>query len=242
MITQTSATVLSLRSLTAGYGASTVVNGIDLSVERGQVVALLGANGVGKTTLLRVVAGLVAPRSGQITFMGTNVGHLRAYRMARLGLGHVPEGRGIFPGLTVRENLALAGFSSAGRRTAPVTREEIDELFPVLAGRLDQRGGTLSGGEQQMLAVARALLVRPSLLLLDEPSLGMAPLVVEGLFEALARVKAAGVSMLIAEQAAKQALGIADFVYVLGSGGRIMASGTAEEMADSTVIYESYMT
>jgi branched-chain amino acid transport system ATP-binding protein len=242
MSTQAATSVLSLRSVTAGYGASTVVNGIDLTVERGQVVALLGANGVGKTTLLRVVAGLVAPRSGEITFMGANVARTHAHRMARRGLGHVPEGRGIFPGLTVRENLSLSGFSGPGRRAAPVTREEIDKLFPVLASRLDQRGGTLSGGEQQMLAVARALLMRPSLLLLDEPSLGMAPLVVEGLFRALARVKAAGVSMLIAEQAAQQALGIADFVYVLGSGGRVVASGTAQEMAKSSVIYESYMT
>ncbi|HVW42048.1 MAG TPA: ABC transporter ATP-binding protein [Amycolatopsis sp.] len=233
--------LLSLAGVTAGYGVSTVLDGVDLSVRNGQVVALLGANGVGKTTLLRVAAGLLAPRSGRLEFHGRHVERLPAHRMARLGLAHVPEGRGIFPGLTVRENLALGGFSHPKRRDDVMPAEEVLALFPVLTQRMNQKGGTLSGGEQQMLAVARALLMRPSLLLLDEPSLGMAPLVVQGMFDALARVKQAGVAMLLAEQAAKQALTIADYVYVLGSGGRVVASGTAAEIASSSVVYESYM-
>ena len=233
---------LDVQGVTAGYGVTTVLDRIDLQVKDGQVVALLGANGVGKTTLLRVVAGLVAPRHGQILFDGARVDHLPAHRMARLGLGHVPEGRGIFPGLTVRENLALAQFSQCRARSAVLSEDDVYDLFPILQSRIGQRGGTLSGGEQQMLAVARALLMRPSLLLLDEPSLGMAPLVVQGMFEALDRVKGAGVSMLIAEQAAHQAFAIADYVYVLGSGGRVAARGTSAELADSSVVFESYMT
>jgi branched-chain amino acid transport system ATP-binding protein len=233
--------LLSLRSVTAGYGVSTVLEDVDLSIGQGQVVALLGANGAGKTTLLRVAGGLLAPRSGQIEFNGVEAGHLPAQRLARLGLAHVPEGRGIFPGLTVAENLSLAEFSRPARRRGTSAAEEVTALFPVLADRMKQKGGTLSGGEQQMLAVARALMMRPSLLLLDEPSLGMAPLVVQGMFSALRRVKAAGVSMLIAEQAAKQALAIADYVYVLGAGGRVVTSGPPQQIADSSVIYESYM-
>jgi branched-chain amino acid transport system ATP-binding protein len=233
--------LLSLRSVTAGYGVSTVLEDVDLSIGRGQVVALLGANGVGKTTLLRVAGGLLAPRSGRIEFNGVKAGRLPAQRLARLGLAHVPEGRGIFPGLTVAENLSLAQFSRPGRRRGTAATEDVTALFPALADRMKQKGGTLSGGEQQMLAVARALLMRPSLLLLDEPSLGMAPLVVQGMFSALERIKATGVSMLIAEQAAKQALAIADYVYVLGAGGRVVASGPPQQIADLSVIYKSYM-
>jgi branched-chain amino acid transport system ATP-binding protein len=234
--------VLLLDSVTAGYGVSTVLEGMTLTVAPGQVVALLGANGVGKTTVLRVVAGLLATRGGHVSFLGRDVTGTSAHRMARLGLGHVPEGRGIFPGLTVRENLDLAAFSRPERRAEGITRDDVDGLFPILTARMAQVGGTLSGGEQQMLAVARALLMRPALLLLDEPSLGMAPLVVQAMFDALAAVKAAGVAMLIAEQAAQQALTIADFVYVLGTGGQVIASGTADEMAGSSVVYDVYMT
>lgn len=233
--------LLSLRSVTAGYGVSTVVEDVDLSIGQGQVVALLGANGAGKTTLLRVAGGLLAPRSGRVEFNGVTAGHLPAQRLARLGLAHVPEGRGIFPGLTVAENLSLAEFSRPARRRGTPATEEVTALFPVLADRMKQKGGTLSGGEQQMLAVARALLMRPSLLLLDEPSLGMAPLVVQGMFSALRRVKATGVSMLIAEQAAKQALAIADYVYVLGAGGWVVANGPPQQIAESSVVYELYM-
>jgi len=233
--------LLSLRGVTAGYGVSTVLDEINLTVHERQVVALLGANGVGKTTLLRVVSGLLPTRSGSIEFKGMQVNHKSASQMAHLGLAQVPEGRGIFPGLTVAENLRLADFSSPDKRTSPLSDADISETFPKLADRMNQKGGTLSGGEQQMLAVARALRMRPSLLLLDEPSLGMAPLIVQGMYDAFERVKQSGVAMLIAEQATNRALAIADYVYVLGTGGRVVASGTPAEISSSSVIYESYL-
>jgi branched-chain amino acid transport system ATP-binding protein len=232
--------LLEMRDIRAGYGMSTVLDGVDLDVGRGEVVALLGANGVGKTTLLRVATGVLSARAGSVVFQGRNIAGLPAHKVARLGIGQVPEGRGIFPGLTVAENLRLAGFARPQDRVDS-TAVDVYELFPILAQRAAQRGETLSGGEQQMVAVARALSLRPVLLVLDEPSLGMAPLVVQVLFDTLAKVRQAGVSMLIAEQAAHQAIGIADRVYVLGPGGRVVADGAASSFADSGEIFESYM-
>jgi branched-chain amino acid transport system ATP-binding protein len=235
------ASLLEVAGVRAGYGVTTVLDGVDLRVPAGSVVALLGANGVGKTTLLRTVAGLVAPSAGTITFQGRRIDGRPAYKVARLGLGQVPEGRGIFPGLTVAENLRLASFTRRGAARPDATVDG-RELFPILAERIDQPGGTLSGGEQQMLAVARALATAPSLLLLDEPSLGMAPRVVQDLFAALGRIRDTGVAMLIAEQAAHQAVALADYVYVLGSGGKVVSHGPADSYSDSSAIYQSYMT
>jgi branched-chain amino acid transport system ATP-binding protein len=230
---------LVVRDLHAGYAGTRVLTGLDVSVESGGVVAMLGANGVGKTTLLRAVSGLVRPDKGTIVFEGERIDHHSAHRIARRGVIHVPEGRGIFPGLSVDENLALSRFTHARGRAAGVA--DLDRLFPVLSARGAQRAGTLSGGEAQMLAVARALSARPRLLLLDEPSLGLAPLVVEELYGVLGEIKRAGISMLIAEQAVDYAMALADYVYVLGTGGRVVVHGPSEELASSIDIYKAYL-
>jgi branched-chain amino acid transport system ATP-binding protein len=231
--------LLEARDIRAGYGGTTVLDGVTVVVPRGSVVALLGANGVGKTTLLRVVSGLVRPTRGTVTLAGERIESLPANRVAHRGIVQVPEGRGIFPGLTVRENLALVEFTRPGKRPAPAL--DVLELFPILAERIDQRGGTLSGGEQQMLAVARALRANPTLLLLDEPSLGMAPLIVERLYSILEEVKRSGISMLIAEQAARRAIELADYVYVFGAGGRVVKEGPAADFEDEAAIFEAYL-
>jgi branched-chain amino acid transport system ATP-binding protein len=230
--------LLTVRSVVAGYRGDRVLNGINVTVQQQSVVALLGANGAGKTTLLRTVAGMIPCREGTIALNGRRIDGIPHYRVSRLGVSHVPEGRGIFPGLTVRENLDVAHFARRGS-----DRPTIDglELFPILQERIDQRGGTLSGGEQQMLAVARALATCPSILLLDEPSLGLAPQMVAKLYEALQVVKESGVAMLLAEQAAVEALDLADYVYVVGVGGRIHSEGTPTEVLADTDLFQSYM-
>jgi branched-chain amino acid transport system ATP-binding protein len=232
--------LLSIRDLVSGYGGVRILNGVDVDVIDHGVVALLGANGVGKTTLLRAISGLIPSLEGRITFGGARIDGLPAYRITRLGVSHVPEGRGIFPGLTVRENLQLASFASA-QRGRPAESQEILELFPILGQRLSQRGGSLSGGEQQMLAIARAMSARPRLLLLDEPSFGLAPRVVQHLYEALAVLKQRGIAMLLAEQAAREVLEIADYAYVIGSGGRILASGEPQKLLSEMDLLDAYL-
>jgi branched-chain amino acid transport system ATP-binding protein len=217
-----------------------ILNGVDVEVKDHGVVALLGANGVGKTTLLRAISGLIPSFEGTIKFGGVRIDGLPTHRITRLGISHVPEGRGIFPGMTVRENLQLAGFASA-QRGRPVETQEVIELFPILGQRLSQRGGSLSGGEQQMLAIARAMSARPRLLLLDEPSFGLAPRVVQNLYEALAVLKQRGIAMLLAEQAAREVLEIADFAYVIGSGGRLLASGEPQKLIAELDLLDAYL-
>ena len=230
--------LLSIKEVVAGYRGDRVLNGVSMDVGHSGVVALLGANGVGKTTLLRAVAGMIPCRHGSIHFGGSRIDGLPHYKVSRLGVSHVPEGRGIFPGLTVRENLEVSRFS----RARGVAENEIGlELFPILKKRLHQRGGTLSGGEQQMLAVARSLASVPKLLLLDEPSLGLAPRVSARLYEALHEVKGTGVAMLLAEQAAAEALELADYVYVIGVGGRVLASGDPSTVTKQTDLFRIYM-
>jgi branched-chain amino acid transport system ATP-binding protein len=232
--------LLSVQSLVSGYGGVRILNGVDVEVRDHGVVALLGANGVGKTTLLRAISGLIPSFEGTIKFGGVRIDGLPTHRITRLGISHVPEGRGIFPGMTVRENLQLAGFASA-QRGRPVETQEVIELFPILGQRLSQRGGSLSGGEQQMLAIARAMSARPRLLLLDEPSFGLAPRVVQNLYEALAVLKQRGIAMLLAEQAAREVLEIADFAYVIGSGGRLLASGEPQKLMAEMDLLDAYL-
>jgi branched-chain amino acid transport system ATP-binding protein len=232
--------LLSVQSLVSGYGGVRILNGVDVEVRDHGVVALLGANGVGKTTLLRAISGLIPSFEGTIKFGGVRIDGLPTHRITRLGISHVPEGRGIFPGMTVRENLQLAGFASA-QRGRPVETQEVIELFPILGQRLSQRGGSLSGGEQQMLAIARAMSARPRLLLLDEPSFGLAPRVVQNLYEALAVLKQRGIAMLLAEQAAREVLEIADFAYVIGSGGRLLASGEPQKLIAELDLLDAYL-
>ena len=231
--------LLEVEGLTAAYGQIRALHGVDLTVGEGQVVALLGPNGAGKTTTLRSICGMVRA-SGRITFRGKDLTGLATEKVSRLGIAHVPEGRGTFPGLTVTENLKLGAY---GRRD-PEVRRDIDrwfEIFPRLADRRDQPAGSLSGGEQQMLAVARALLSRPTLLLLDEPSLGLAPLLVREVFEVLGRIRAEqGTGMLLVEQNAELALELADAAYVLAAG-RTVLSGPASEIRAEDSVRRSYL-
>ena len=226
--------LLEVEGLTAAYGQIRALHGVDLTVGEGQVVALLGPNGAGKTTTLRSICGMVRA-SGRITFRGRDLTGLATETVSRLGIAHVPEGRGTFPGLTVTENLKLGAY---GRRD-PEVRRDIDRwfgIFPRLADRRDQPAGSLSGGEQQMLAIARALMLRPRLLLLDEPSLGLAPLVTRELFEVLGRVKREQrTTMVLVEQNANLALELADHAVVLEAGRTVLAGPAAEVRADERV-------
>jgi branched-chain amino acid transport system ATP-binding protein len=232
--------LLEIAGLTAAYGQVRALHGVDLAVGEGQVVALLGPNGAGKTTTLRAVCGMVRT-GGRVAFRGRELTGLATERVARLGVAHVPEGRGTFAGLTVAENLRLGAY---GRKDAAAVRSDIEQwygTFPRLADRRDQPAGSLSGGEQQMLAVARALLSRPELLLLDEPSLGLAPMVVREVFAVLARIRAEqGTGMLLVEQNAALALELADAAYVL-EAGRTVLSGAADEIRAEDSVRRSYL-
>jgi len=240
MTTATSSPLLTMHSVVAGYGRTTVLQGVDLTIVTGETVALLGPNGAGKTTLLRAVTRLLAVSSGTIKIGETDTRHLHTHEVARLGVAHVPEGRGIFPGLTVEENLRLGTFALGAAARARVRPLDIARaLFPWIAGRELQLAGTLSGGEQQMVAIARALTAEPRLLLLDEPSLGLSPRMVGDVFRALEAIRARGVTILLAEQNLRRALELADRGYVL-NGGRIALHGSAEELKSDNV-YQAYM-
>jgi branched-chain amino acid transport system ATP-binding protein len=223
--------VLEIRQVDAGYGDTTVLRGASLVVPEGCVVALLGANGAGKTTLLRTVSGLLRPSAGHVLLDGLDVTGWAPYRLAELGLCHIPEGRGIFHQLTVRENLVLQ--AAAGREQSAIAKAA--ETFPRLVERLDQRAGSLSGGEQQMLALARAYNTDPRVVLLDEVSMGLAPRVVDEIFEFLERLAGTGVALLLVEQYVRRALSIADYVYVLNRG-RVVFVGEPSELRDDTLL------
>jgi branched-chain amino acid transport system ATP-binding protein len=235
--------LLEARGLHAGYGQTKVLHGIDFAVEQGGVTALLGANGAGKTTTLRAVCGLIRAQ-GEIRLGPDRIDRLAAEEIVRRGVGHVPDGRGTFLELTVEENLRLGAYTRSNRKDrANVTAdiERVFEYFPVLRQRLHQQAGTLSGGEQQMLAIARALLVKPQLLLLDEPSFGLAPLIVQGIFAILRRINIEErVSILVVEQNASLALDIADHAYLLETGHIVMA-GPATEIRKDESVRRSYL-
>jgi branched-chain amino acid transport system ATP-binding protein len=226
--------VLELRNITAGYGDTTVLRDVSITVPDSAVVALLGPNGAGKTTTLRVASGLVRPRRGAVELDGAEVSRLGPYRRVARGLCHIPEGRGIFPSLTVRENLILD--SARGKERESI--EKAVETFPVLGIRQRQVAGTLSGGEQQMLALVRAYVSKPKIVLVDEASLGLAPLVVDSIFEFLERLAAEGVALLVVEQYVTRALALASTVYLL-SQGSIVYSGPAAEL-DEDAIFAMY--
>lgn len=220
------APILELIDVHAGYGRIEVLRGVDLVVPRGAVIALLGPNGAGKSTLLRVISGLLAPSSGHVHLGGDHIGRSTPATLTKAGVCMVPEGRGVFPNLTVEENLRLAQFSGQ-----PATRilSESYWRFPILEERKDQLAGSLSGGQQQMLSLARALASNPALLLLDELSMGLAPLVVQSLYDSVADIAATGVSVVVVEQFAASALRVADYVVVM-QGGRIVDSGEPAEI------------
>lgn len=231
--------LLDVSGLSAGYGPVRVLSGLDLSVEAGEIVVVLGANGSGKTTTLRALSGMI-PAKGRVLLNGTDVIGRKPEELVRLGVAHVPQGRGTFPELTVHENLRVGGFTRPSGEVA-ADMERWFEVFPRLKERADQTAGSMSGGEQQMLAIARALMSRPKLLLLDEPSLGLAPLVTRDVFERISDVNAElATTVLVVEQNANLALEIAHRGYVLETG-TIVASGTAEELRSDDVVRRAYL-
>jgi len=232
--------LLEVRGLTAAYGEVQVLHGVDLSVRDGGVTVLLGANGAGKTSLLRALCGMIAAR-GDVRFVGKRIAGRSTEDIVRLGIAHVPQGRGTFVRVTVEENLALGAISRRNRAEIADDVERVYAYFPILKERRRQQAGTLSGGEQQMLAVGRALMLRPRLMLLDEPSFGLAPLAVSRLFEILARINAAdGVSLLIVEQNAVLALALADEAFLIETG-RIVLSGPARDIRENGSVRRSYL-
>jgi branched-chain amino acid transport system ATP-binding protein len=230
--------LLRLRNVESRYGNFVALSDVSLVVPEGSVVALLGPNGVGKTTLLRTVSGMLEPTRGRIEFDGARIDGLPDYRIARLGLAHIPEGRGIFPGLTVRENLTMATF--AGNGSAAAALERVHGLFPILEQRAEQTAGTLSGGEQQMLSLARAVISKPRLLMVDELSLGLAPRVVKELFGTLERIRADGTTILLVEQYVRYALRLADIVVIMHKG-RVAFIGEPGELAHEGKLVEAYL-
>jgi len=232
--------MLEISDVRARYGAITALRGISLQVSRGELVALLGVNGAGKSTTLGCIAGVLKPWQGSITFEGASIIGKSPEQIARLGISLVPEGRDIFPSLTVEENLRLGAFIQKEKNAYKRNLEEVFELFPVLKERFQQAGGTLSGGEQQQLAIARALMSNPRLLMLDEPSLGLAPALVDQIFELIARLHGRGVTILLVEQNVERSLEIVDRAYLMNTG-LIESQGTAEQLRTHADIESVYM-
>ncbi|MCM8749707.1 ABC transporter ATP-binding protein [Thermomicrobiaceae bacterium CFH 74404] len=232
--------VLELESVHVYYGPIHALRGVSLTVERGEIVTLLGANGAGKTTTLRSISGLIRPARGRIALEGRNIVGLPPHEIVKLGVGHVPEGRRIFPRLSVEENLALGAFTITDRQEIRRRLEEVLQLFPRLAERRRQQGGTLSGGEQQMLAIGRALMMQPRIMLLDEPSMGLAPVLVESIFEVIQRLNQRGTTILLVEQNARMALEVAHRGYVLETGS-IVLEGPAAELAHDPKVQAAYL-
>lgn len=231
--------MLVLEDVTAGYGPIKVLKGVSLSIYEGEIVCLLGANGAGKTTTLMTLSGVHPLHSGMITFLGAPIAGIPPHEVVQLGISHVPEGRRIFPRLTVMENLEMGAFTRR-RQEVQAGLDQAFAYFPILRDRRYQRGGTLSGGEQQMLAIARALMARPRLLLLDEPSLGLAPIIVRRIFEIVSEINRQGVTILLVEQNAKAALRLAHRGYVMETG-RIVLSDAAQNLLHHPKIREAYL-
>ena len=231
--------LLEVDGLEVAYGQIRAVKGVSFAVDAGAVVTLIGANGAGKTTTLRTLSGLLTPSAGTISFDGRRIDGVPAHEIVGLGIAHVPEGRRIFPRMTVRENLELGAFTRRDQEfSADVQR--VYELFPILAERKNQAGGTLSGGEQQMLAIGRAMMSRPRLLMLDEPSMGLSPIMMNLIFTTLAELKAQGTTILLVEQNAQAALALADRAYVIESGS-VVLEGSAAELSASEQVRKAYL-
>jgi len=232
--------LLALSEMSAGYGSVRAVSNVSITVGEGEAVGLLGANGAGKSTTLRAISGLVRPTSGTITFRGKNIASLPAYKITELGIAHVPEGRQVFPELTVKENLEIGAYIPKARAARTQTLDLVFAIFPVLAERRKQLAGTMSGGEQQMLAVGRGLMLRPHLLMLDEPSLGLAPVVSEATFDKIQEIHAMGTAILLVEQNVSRALTLVQRAYVLESG-KVIMKGTSAELVNNKQVQAAYL-
>ncbi|MBX5173519.1 ABC transporter ATP-binding protein [Rhizobium sp. NZLR1b] len=234
--------LLELKSVSAGYAGANVLSKVNLSLDAGEIVTLVGSNGAGKSTIAKVISGILSPMQGEVLFDGKAIKGLSASERLRLGVAHVPEGRQIFGGMTVLENLRLGAYSVPSRRARDIESQLafVCTFFPVMKDRLDDVAGNLSGGQQQMLAIARGLMSRPRLLILDEPSLGVAPLLVNEIFQLIQRLRGEGITILLVEQNARKALSIADRGYVI-ENGQIVMSGAAFMLAGSADIAERYL-
>jgi branched-chain amino acid transport system ATP-binding protein len=232
--------MLVLDNVSVNYGAIEALRGISMRVEKGEVVTLIGANGAGKTTTLRTITGLLEPREGSVTFEGKDIGGTATHKLVARGISMSPEGRGVFANLTVRENLQMGAYLQKNRAEIAAGMKKVFEMFPRLKERETQKAGTLSGGEQQMLAMGRALMSKPRLLLLDEPSLGLAPLVVHTIFEAIDEIRSKGTTILLVEQNAHAALHHSDRAYVLETGS-ITMQGPSKDLANDPGIKEAYL-
>jgi branched-chain amino acid transport system ATP-binding protein len=232
--------LLSVKNLKVSYGGINAVKGIDLQVDQGELVALIGANGAGKSSSLKAIAGALAPSAGEIQFSGHSTEKLPAYDLVKLGLGMVPEGRGVFKRMTILENLQMGAFLKKDAKAVQQKLEEIYDYFPRLKERLSQLAGTLSGGEQQMVAMGRAMMAEPRLLLLDEPSMGLSPIMVETIFDVIRNLSASGMTILLVEQNARLALKIANRAYVMESG-LITLSGSGKELLEDSRVRAAYL-
>jgi branched-chain amino acid transport system ATP-binding protein len=232
--------VLALSAVSAGYASVPAISDVNIAVGEGEAVGLLGANGAGKSTTLRAISGLVRPTSGTITFLGQTITALPAYKVTELGIAHVPEGRQVFPELTVKENLEIGAYIPSAKAARARTLDLVFNIFPILAERRRQLAGTLSGGEQQMLAVGRGLMLQPRLLMLDEPSLGLAPVVTDATFEKIQEIHAMGTAILLVEQNVSRALTLVQRAYVLESG-KVIMQGTSAELANNKQVQTAYL-
>ena len=236
--------MLSIKNLEAGYGKVHVLHGISIDVPQGKVVTLIGSNGAGKTTTMRAISGMIRPTAGEISLNGKRIDSLESFQIAKLGLAHSPEGRRVFATMSVIDNLTLGAFPRlTGSRPKGDVKADLDramDLFPRLKERRTQLAGTLSGGEQQMLAMARAVMLNPDVVLLDEPSMGLAPILVEEVFKIISRLKEQGVTMLLVEQFAAAALNVADYGYVL-ENGKIATHGPASKLKDDPAVKAAYL-
>ena len=232
--------LLDVENLNVYYGAIHALQGVSFNVEEGEIVTLIGANGAGKSTTLRTISGLLRSRTGHVKFKGMDISMMPAQQIVRLGASHVPEGRKIFSPLTVRENLLMGAFTRTDQSEIQRSMDRVFSSFPRLKERINQLGGTLSGGEQQMLATGRGMMSRPTMLMMDEPSMGLSPILVEEIFSIIKEINAAGTSILLVEQNASMALSISHRAYVLETG-RIVLSGSAKEIAENPQVKSAYL-
>lgn len=232
--------MLEVKNLSVHYGMIQAVRNVDFKVNEGEIVSLIGANGAGKSTILKTLSGLIQPSEGEIIYLGENIASTSAKKIVEKGLVQVPEGRHVFPGLTVKENLELGAFLRKDKEAIQKDMEDVFERFPILKERKDQDAQTLSGGEQQMLAMGRALMSRPKLLLLDEPSMGLAPIFIREIFKIIQEIQKTGTTVLLIEQNAKMALSISNRAYVLETGS-VVLSGTGQELLESDEIQKAYL-